>query len=529
MGAGWKDTIGSVLGLGVRGEADAPGAGGAALGVGRQGAKDKKMEGEGGKPFQLVKYLSLSSLMVILVCTLFLSSFISQRARTILVKKSEQYAQVAAENLNHQVFYQFTLPALIADGEIRLSRPSQFERLDKVVRNAIHGFSVEEVDIYDTEQVLTYSTQQEKIGSREELGEPFRKALEGESSSYLESRGASFLGFEWGGSQRQLKTYLPMQVERPMTWQRGKVLGVFEITQDVTEDYQTIQRFQWIVVSSSLLFVGILFVTQFLIAKRAERILTLRAAERRRLEERLHQAERLAALGEMVAGVSHEIRNPLGIIRSTAELLHHRIEHERQKRLTGIIVEEATRLNDILTEFLDFARPKTLRVFPCRMEEIVEKNLQTIEAECQHRGILLERHYETGGCVMQADPDLLYRAIVNLLANALQAMPEGGVLRVFTARLSGRGGQRVELRIQDSGPGIPVELHHKIFNPFFTTREKGTGLGLAIVQSIIASHHGDIEVESRVGEGTSIIMRVPLEQPSADLETPAAMQRAAAN
>jgi two-component system, NtrC family, sensor histidine kinase HydH len=273
-----------------------------------------------------------------------------------------------------------------------------------------------------------------------------------------------------------------------------------------------------------MLFVGIVFVTLLPIAKRAERIITARAAERKRLEERLHQAERLAALGEMIAGVSHEIRNPLGIIRSTAELLHTRVESDRQKRLSGIIVEEATRLNDILTEFLDFARPKTLRVVPCRIEEILEKNLGIVEVECQKRGVRLERRYATGDTVMEADADLLYRAVVNLLANALQAMPDGGTLRVRTQVCNSAQPPQLELCIQDTGVGIPVELQQKIFNPFFTTREKGTGLGLAIVRSIIDSHHGEIEVASGEGEGTLIIIRLPLvqTQPESELTTTAA-------
>jgi hypothetical protein len=110
---------------------------------------------EGIKPFRLVKYLSLTSLMVILICTLFLSGFISQRARTILFQKSEQYALLVATNLNHQVFTQFTWPTMMVEGEIRLSRQSQYERLDRVVRNTIHGLSVESVNIYDPDQVLT--------------------------------------------------------------------------------------------------------------------------------------------------------------------------------------------------------------------------------------------------------------------------------------------------------------------------------------------------------------------------------------
>lgn len=464
------------------------------------------------KPFQLVKYLSLSSLVVILFYTLFLSSFISQKAKAILVKKSEQYAFLATEILNQQVFYLFTLPTMVADGELRLSRTSQFERLDKVVRNAIHGFTVERVNIYDPQEILTYSTEPEKIGEKANLGESFTRAMEGESTSFLADEGSSFLGFEWGGGPRRLKTYMPMWVEKPGTWQRGKVLGVFEMIQDVSEDHEAIRRFQWIVVASSMLFVGIVIVTLLPIAKRAERIITSRAMESRKLEERLYQSERLAALGEMVAGVSHEIRNPLGIIRSTAELLDSRIENERHKRLAGIIVEEATRLNDILTEFLDFARPKTLRLSACRIEEIVERNLRIVDAELQKRGITLERQYLAGDYTLQADADLLYRALVNVVANALQAMPDGGLLRVRTELLNAGGKPQVQLRVQDTGPGIPDGLRQKVFNPFFTTREKGTGLGLAIVQSIVAGHQGVIEVDSQFGQGTSIIIRLPLSQ-----------------
>jgi signal transduction histidine kinase len=310
-----------------------------------------------------------------------------------------------------------------------------------------------------------------------------------------------------------------MWEERPMSWRRGKILGVFEITQDVTLDYETIHRFQLIVVVSSLLFVGILFLMIFFIARRAEITIAARAAERNKLEEKLHQTERLAALGEMIAGVSHEIRNPLGIIRSTAELLHGRMENERQKKFSSIIVEESTRLNDILTEFLDFARPKDLRVSQCRIEDVLERNLKVIEPQCQMLAVSVEREYHTGSYKMEADGDLLYRAFVNLLANALQAMPDGGMLCVRTAMLNGgNGSPHVELQIHDTGQGIEPDLQKKIFNPFFTTREKGTGLGLAIVQTIIDGHNGDIEVKSEVGKGTTMIIRLPLLQPRPEQE-----------
>jgi signal transduction histidine kinase len=480
---------------------------------------NKRKTLEGIKPFRLAKRLSISSLIVILASTLVLSSFISQRAKSILLHKSEQYAMLVAENLNHQVFFQFTLPTLITDGEIRLSRGSQYDRLDRVVQNTIHSFSIRRVNIYDPEQILTYSTDREKVGTKGSIGELFQRALKEESVSHLVGEGRTFLGFDWDGGARELKTYLPMGEERPLSWKRGKTLGVFEIVQDVSRDYEIIRRFQFIVVASFLVFVGILFATIFLIATRAEGAITTRAEERKRLEEKLHQAERLAALGEMVAGVSHEIRNPLGIIRSTAELLSGRLDNDRHKRLSSIIVEEATRLNDILTEFLDFARPKDLRVSPCKLEEILERNIKVMEAELHKRAITIQREYAAGGYILEADHDLLYRAFVNLLANAIQAMPEGGALHFRTDLLNSKPNPpQIELRIRDTGHGIPEDLRKKIFNPFFTTREKGTGLGLAIVQSIIDSHNGDIELESRENEGTTVIIRLPLFQPRLEVD-----------
>ena len=479
----------------------------------------KKKVLESAKPFQLVKYLALSSLMAIVVCTIVLSGFISQKTKAVLLKKSEQYTLLVAENLNHQVFFQFTVPTLIAEGEIRLSRESQYERLDKVVKNTIHGLSVERVNIYDPDQILTYSTNKETIGSKGNIGEPFARALNDESVSVLSAEETDFFGFALKGGVRKLTTYLPMWAERPLSWRRGSVLGVFEITQDVTADYKAIHQFQWIVAFSFLLFVGVIFATILFIARRAERIITARSREKYKLEEQLHQSERLAALGEMIAGVSHEIRNPLGIIRSTAELLDCRMQDDKQKRFSSIIVEESSRLNDILTEFLDFARPKTLCPAACKIEDILDRNLSVLEAECKRLGITVQKRYSTADYYLNADQDLLYRAFVNIFANSIQAMPQGGMLTIQTSIANGsNGASLVEIQVRDTGAGIPEEAMKKIFNPFFTTREKGTGLGLAIVQTIIDNHNGEIEVISEAGQGAAVIIRLPLTQPEFEVE-----------
>ncbi len=474
---------------------------------------------ENVKPFKLVKYIAISSLIVILASTVVLSGFISQKAKELLLKKSEQYALLVAENLNHQVFYLFTLPTLVTEGEIRLSDPDQHQRLDTVVKNTIHGLSVKNVNIYDKKEILVYSTGGGKIGSKGRLGSSFQAALSEQPVSVLSPGKSGFFGFAPKGGRQVLTTYLPMWVEKPLSWKKGRVLGVFEITQDVTRDYKTTRRFQWIVGLSFLLFVGLLFSTILFIARRAERIITARNIEKHKLEGKLHQSERLAALGEMIAGVSHEIRNPLGIIRSTAELLDSRVEGERLKRFSSIIVEESSRLNDILTEFLDFARPQLLRPVKCRVEDILDKNLLVLEAEFHRAGIDVLKHYRTGDYCIEADQDMLYRAFVNIFSNAVQAMPEGGLLSVETAVSAGRNGDsRVEIQVKDTGGGIPKEALKKIFNPFFTTRENGTGLGLAIVRSIVDNHNGEIEVMSEEGGGATIIIRLPLTQPESEPE-----------
>lgn len=465
-----------------------------------------------GKPFRLVKYVAVSSLIVILVCTLLLSTFLSHKARKILVQKSEEYAFLTAENLNHQVFFQFTTVVVAVEGEVRLSRKEQYQRLDKVVRNAIYGLAVESVNIYTDEGVLAYSTEDVPLGEKKDLGEAFQKALNGGMFSIMEGRHLSILGISWPIGPQKLRTYLPMWEERPLSWKRGRILGVFEFTQDVTADHVNIARFQVIIFASIATFVGVLFAALVAILRRAEKILEARARERQKLEQELQRTERLAVLGEMIAGVSHEIKNPLGIIRSTAELLEKRLQEPRQKKLASIMIEEATRLNNIVTEFLDFARPKDLRPEPCRVEEILERNLAVIEAECQKRNIRIEKDFQAGEAVLKADANLLYRAFLNLLVNAVQAMETGGTLEIATSLkcVDSRKQPMLEVRVNDTGPGIPPELLPKIFNPFFTTREKGTGLGLSIVLSIIQSHQGSVELKPRPEGGTSAVVRLPL-------------------
>ncbi len=455
------------------------------------------------QPFRLVKYFSFTSFLAVLVFTSVLSAFIIQRAKAVFLKKTEESAHILAANLNHQVFYQFVVPTAVKYGQIQLRNPDQFELLDKVVRATIHSFKVDEVIIYSPSGVVTYCTRRAIVGTRHELSRELKSALSGKTASRIVSRDVGW-PLALFPEEGKLTTLIPFRAETPLSPRQGPVLGVFEITQDLTDDYRSFTSFQYQVVGFSVAVMGLLFFVLRAIVIRAEHIIDRNWQEQKRLEEQLNQSERLASLGEMVAAVSHEIRNPLGIVCSTAELLKNKLEGG-SARLAEVIMEEARRLNGIVTEFLDFARPQVPRPERCRPRDILERNLEFLRPEMEKRGIELVS--ELGGeAELQADAGLLYRAFLNVLMNAVQAMPEGGRLSLRSSLL--RGGAMVVV-VEDTGGGIPEERLRKVWNPFFTTKDKGSGLGLPIVKNIIEAHGGSVDIESEEGEGTRVTMTLP--------------------
>jgi signal transduction histidine kinase len=252
----------------------------------------------------------------------------------------------------------------------------------------------------------------------------------------------------------------------------------------------------------------LLFLVRRQLVTKAGVILARRQEAQRILEGQLHQSERLAALGEMTAGVAHEVRNPLGIISSTAEILRERLaRYEPTNRLAQIIVEESNRLNEKVTEFLDFARPRIPNLRPCDLEATLDRGLELLAPEIDRLGIKVTREYQLNGRVLMVDQDLLYQAFLNLLLNAIQAMPQGGQLTVSAT--PGLRGQGAEIRFQDDGEGIEPEALNKILNPFFTTKEKGSGLGLPIVKTIIEAHQGILDISSSVEAGTTVTITIP--------------------
>jgi len=467
------------------------------------------------KPFRLVKYFAFTGLIVIFLVTIILSVLNTHWVKSMQRKKSEDYARVMIENLNHQVFLQFIIPVVMRDGKIQLSKREHFERLDKVVRSAMHSFKVETVNIYSMDNKVSYSLDQILIGRQNYGGTGYLQARMGKWNSRLAQRG-NFLQILLGFPKEvQLITFAPLRQESRVGKISGGVLGVFEIVQDLSEDYKVIFGIQILVVITCTVLMGALFVVLVYVVKRGEGIIQKRAMERLRLKERLAHAERLSSLGEMAAGISHEIRNPLGIIRSSAELLKKKVAKvDPENSIPDIIIEEASRLNSIITDFINYAKPRSPNIAACRVEEVIGKNITFLEAQIKAQGYVIKKNYQNSLPEIMADGTMLYQSFLNILINAMQSMPEGGRILV---EVSSRD-HLVTVHFDDEGQGIPNENLEKIWDPFFTTKEMGTGLGLGIVKNIVESHGGSIQIVNRPVRGIRVTVELPVKHKADDNE-----------
>ncbi len=466
---------------------------------------------QGTKPFRLVKFFTFSSLIIMFAATLTISALNAHWVRNLLLEKSEEYASLLVENLNHQIISRFVLPILIQYGEIRLREREQFLLMDKVVRSTLHSFNVEMVTIYGEDNIISYSFDTSKIGEKNAGGVHYEKAMQKQASSRLIQQGSFFELLIGYPHETKIITFSPLRAEKLKSSisLTGPVLGVVEIVRDVSDDYQKIFKLQGLIVGSCFLIMGILFIVLRFVVKHGEKIIENRAEERLRLEEKLRQAEHLSAIGEMTAGVSHEIRNPLGIIKSSAQLLKKKMEKiDAQTTIPDIIIEESARLDSIITDFLNFARPRTPDFHPCRIEDILEKNIAYLMPQIENEHIVISKEIPEPLPEIHADGTMLYQAFLNLLINAFQSFGTNGriIIQAYSTR------ETVVVNFIDNGKGIPEEVLKKVWTPFFTTKDTGTGLGLGIVKNIIEAHNGTISISSEPSGGTNVQVRLPIQE-----------------
>jgi two-component system, NtrC family, sensor histidine kinase HydH len=239
-----------------------------------------------------------------------------------------------------------------------------------------------------------------------------------------------------------------------------------------------------------------------------------------RAEADARRSERLAALGQLSAGLAHEIRNPLGVIKGSAEMLQQKLQGTEPLagELAGYISTEVNRLNALVARFLDFARPANLDLRPQRVSDIIDRSLESALAQSPNSQVRVERHYLPVPEIL-ADEHLCERIFVNLIQNAYQAMeasPEGReeVLSISVAPETSGGRPGVGIVVADTGPGVPPEAREQIFNPFFTTKKDGVGLGLAVVAKIVDDHRGSIKLENDSRPGARFRIFLPAAPPS---------------
>jgi two-component system, NtrC family, sensor histidine kinase HydH len=228
-------------------------------------------------------------------------------------------------------------------------------------------------------------------------------------------------------------------------------------------------------------------------------------------QEEARRAERLAALGQLSAGLAHEIRNPLGVIKGSAEILAQKLEtaDPMAQELAGYIYTEVNRVSALVSRFLDFARPSQLDLAASDLASLVDRCLRTVAEQGACAGVKIQRSFAPGLPKVLLDQDLCDQVFTNLLMNACEAMGEqGGELQVRVQRAGDADGVVVE--IEDSGPGVPLELKEQIFNPFVTTKKTGVGLGLAIVSKIVDAHGGSVKLITAPQRGACFRVTFPV-------------------
>jgi len=289
----------------------------------------------------------------------------------------------------------------------------------------------------------------------------------------------------------------------------GQIAGIARIglERDRMDEILRENRYNMFISMTAIMLIGVLSI--WLLFYNQNRHL-------KRIEEmskRLQQSERLSSLGQLAAGVAHEIRNPLNAISMASQRLQREYrplldaaKGEDFQRMTGVIRDEVRRLNGIIEEFLNFSRRDRLELKDYPVEDILQKLVSLIEEEARDKGILIERQWNSGRSLVPMDIDKLQQALLNLMKNGMESIVQQGSLTIRLERLE----KTVAVSIADTGSGLTPEEIDRIFSPEYTTKEKGLGLGLPISHEIIRAHGGEIRVRSEVGKGSTFEIILPL-------------------
>ncbi len=255
------------------------------------------------------------------------------------------------------------------------------------------------------------------------------------------------------------------------------------------------------------------FIDRLFLKKSVEEIET----ENKLLKQEIIQTERLKSVAILASGMAHEIKNPLTLLKTFSEFLPNRLDDkEFLKKFSPMVANEINRIDELVHNLLDFAKPAPPALKATDIHQLLNHTLDLLSNDLIKHHIQCVRRYQVDGTCLDIDPKQISQAVLNIVLNAIDAMPGGGTLTVATELpltpslvKRGNGGVEITIKIQDTGYGIKPEHLPHIFDPFFTQKDEGTGLGLSITHEIIRNHKGKIFVESQAGKGTTFIIELP--------------------
>ena len=223
-----------------------------------------------------------------------------------------------------------------------------------------------------------------------------------------------------------------------------------------------------------------------------------------RQRQAVEKTEQLAAVGELAASIAHEVRNPLAGMKGALEVLGKELDDSHHEIVLELLAQ-IERLESLVRDLLTYARPRALQLQEFETHELLERLIRIHKEQCEEQDVAVERDFDEGAALLNADPRQIEQVFINLIHNALQAMTDGGKLKIVTRAVDGA----IEVTFEDTGKGIPPGDQRKVLQPFFTTKHRGSGLGLPIVKKIAEAHGGRLVLESRVDRGTSVSVVIP--------------------
>ena len=501
--------------------------------------------------FRLTLFFAVTATVSLVVAAVVVNHVIGTEAQENLIRIAEENTTREAEHIQsmiltgqHQANSMMTAQGDESTNAMQDMGPPQALTLGLLLGPSglannfsalVEGLNVVKVNLLDPEGVLVWSTDPGVTGLTESEAPKYQKAMAGEVSSELvKAQKVTYLD----GTSRSIdvvETYLPLR--DPTSHQ---IIGVMEIYRDVTPDVaMQIDDAKSAVLSTIVATMGGLFLVllgfvaaaDLTISRSNHRALALVEGANQRLEDRVRQrtlelesaneqlldaqdrvvrSERLAAIGQLAGGVAHDLRNPLGAIKNAVYYLRKKLDsselaraNPRIEQFLDIMDDEIEHSDQIMKDLLSFARVNALSLEPTSLEYVIEYSLSGMEI---NDGISIVKRYEPELPQVQADQVQLQRVFTNLAGNAQDAMPDGGELVISVKRVGGF----VEVALRDTGIGIGDGDLKRVLDPLFTTKAKGTGLGLAICEEIVSNHGGTIDVTSKLGEGATFSLRLPV-------------------